>query len=169
MTNRCLESAGEAKLIVSVRRSSSARVSPVQTSGVTRAGLVMDGHCQDEFLHCTNPGSDQERIFVTFRWVEQHVASCSFLKIGVACCLPTCARGLSFTDTELVGKFFFGFLASPQCLVHLGGDSSASHPPCVYKTWVSKMCLLLGGQWGYYLRYPLGSLLGSTKYCQSNW
>ena len=40
--------------------------------------LVMDGQCQDEFRHCTDPGSDQERINITFRWVKQHVASCSF-------------------------------------------------------------------------------------------
>ena len=38
---------------------------------------------------------------------------------------------------------FLGFLASPWCLVHLGGASFASHPPCVYKDWISKMCLLL--------------------------
>ena len=30
-----------------------------------------------------------------------------------------------------------------QCLVHPGGASFASHPPCVYKVWVSKICLLL--------------------------
>ena len=29
--------------------------------------LVMDGQCQDEFLHCTDPGLEQERINVTFR------------------------------------------------------------------------------------------------------
>ena len=42
----------------------------------------------------------------------------------------------------LVG-FCFGLLASSWCLVHLGGASFASHPLCVYKAWVSKMCLLL--------------------------
>ena len=31
--------------------------------------LVMDGQCQDEFLHCTDPGLEQERIYVTFRWI----------------------------------------------------------------------------------------------------
>ena len=57
--------------------------------------LVMDGHCQDEFLHCTNPGSEQERIDITFRWIRQHVASCPLKKrTGVACCVPTCAQGL---------------------------------------------------------------------------
>ena len=36
--------------------------------------LVMDGQCQDEFLHCTDPGLEQERIIVTFRWIPQHAA-----------------------------------------------------------------------------------------------
>ena len=40
--------------------------------------LVMDGQCQGEFRHCTDPGSDQERINITFRWVKQYVASCFF-------------------------------------------------------------------------------------------
>ena len=57
--------------------------------------LVMDGQCQDEFLHRTSPGRDQERINITFRWVKQHVSSCPLFKAGVACCLPTCAKGSS--------------------------------------------------------------------------
>ena len=65
--------------------------------------LVMDGQCQGEFLHCTDPGLEQERINVTFRWIKQHVATCP-LRIGVACCLPTCAQGSSVSVTELVGK-----------------------------------------------------------------
>ena len=65
----------------------------------------------------------------------------------MACCLPTCARGFSFSGTEVVEKvFFFCFLASPWYLVHLGGASFASHHPRVYKVWVSKMCLLLDTQ-----------------------
>ena len=35
--------------------------------------LVMDGQCQDEFLHRTDPGREQDRINITFRWVKQHV------------------------------------------------------------------------------------------------
>ena len=74
--------------------------------------LVMDGQCQEEFRHCTDP--------VTFRWIKQHVVSCSFLRTGVACCLPTCARGFSFSGTEVVEKrscFFFclfGFSLVPR-------------------------------------------------------
>ena len=57
--------------------------------------LVMDGQCQDEFLHRADPGREQEQMNVTFRWVKQHVFSCPLLRTEVACCLPTCAQGLS--------------------------------------------------------------------------
>ena len=57
--------------------------------------LVMDGQCQDEFLHCTDPGREQERINLTFRWVKQHASSCPLFRAGVACCLPTCVQGCS--------------------------------------------------------------------------
>ena len=40
--------------------------------------LVIDGQCQDEFLHRTDPGRERERINITFRWVKQHVSSCHF-------------------------------------------------------------------------------------------
>ena len=58
--------------------------------------LVMDGQCQDEFLHCTGSGREQKRIHVTFRWIRQHTTSCP-LRPGVVCCLPTCAQGSSAT------------------------------------------------------------------------
>ena len=41
--------------------------------------LVMDGQCQDEVRHCTDPGSDQERIHITFRWVKQLLPPVPFL------------------------------------------------------------------------------------------
>ena len=69
--------------------------------------LVMDGQCQDEFLHCTDPGLEQERINVTFRWIRQHVVFCPFSRTGVACCLPTCAQDSSVAVTEFVGKSAF--------------------------------------------------------------
>ena len=53
--------------------------------------LVMDGQFQDEFLHCTDLGLEQERINVSFRWIKRHTASCA-LRTGVVCCLPTCAQ-----------------------------------------------------------------------------
>ena len=77
--------------------------------------LVMDGQCQDEFLHCTDPCLEQERINVTFRWIRQHTTSCP-LRAGVVCCLPTCAQGFLFLLWVLAP---FGF----------GGGSLG---PCVY-------------------------------------
>ena len=78
---------GEAKLIVSVSFGTQALFKWKGKSCPSNDGhscwlghgdiLVMDGQCQDEFHHCTDPGSDQERINITFRWVKQHVASCS--------------------------------------------------------------------------------------------
>ena len=69
--------------------------------------LVMDGQCQDKFLHCTSPGVEHERMNITFRWVKQHVSSC--------------AQGSSVLVTGIVGNgVFLGFLASPWCLVQMG-------------------------------------------------
>ena len=48
-----------------------------------------------------------------------------------------CAGVFLFLVRSWWGKeFFLGFLASPWCLVHLGGASFASHPPSVYKACV---------------------------------
>ena len=116
--------------------------------------LVMDGQCQDEFLHCTSSGRDLERINDTFRWIKQH-ALCPFLKAGVACCLPTCAQGSSVPNT---GNFcfglFLGFWISLQRLVHMG-SSSFSGLPFVCKTWVTLVCLLLDTPFG---RRSVGAL-----------
>ena len=114
---------GEAKLIVSVSFGTQALFKWKGTSCPSNDGhSVMDGQCQDEFRHCTDPGSDQERINITFRWVKQHVASCSFLRTGVTCCLPTCARVLSFSDTEIVeiGSFWaFWLLLGTLCILEV--------------------------------------------------
>ena len=105
---------GEAKLIVSVSFGTTALLKwkgkscPDSEAHLCCPGhgdiLVMDGQCQDKFLRCTDPGLEQERINVTFRWIKQHVASCSFLKAGVACCLPTYAQGSSVSVTGFVGN-----------------------------------------------------------------
>ena len=55
--------------------------------------FVMDGLCQDEFLHCTSPGLERVRMNITFRWIRQHTSFCPLFKAGVLCCLPTCAKG----------------------------------------------------------------------------
>ena len=101
---------GDAKLIVSVSLGGSAvfrwrrQSCPSDEGGSCRLDhgdiLVMDGQCQDEFLHRTDPGREQDRINITFRWVKQHVSSCPLLKAGVACCLPTCAQGSSVPVME---------------------------------------------------------------------
>ena len=83
--------------------------------------LVMDGQCQEKFLHCTDPGLEQERINVTFRWIKQHVASCPFLRTGMACCLPTCAQGSSVSAMEFVWKgAAWGLLVLPVVLLIFG-------------------------------------------------
>ena len=96
---------GDAKLIVSVSLGTFALFRWRRQSCLSDEGgscrldhgdiLVMDGQCQDEFLHRTDPGREQDRVNITFRWVKQHASSCPLLKAGVACCLPTCAKGSS--------------------------------------------------------------------------
>ena len=130
---------GDAKLIVSVSLGSFALVRwrrqscPGDEGHFCRLGhgdiLVMDGQCQDEFLHRTDPGREQDRINITFRWVKQHVSSCSLFKAGVACCLPTCAQGSSDLVMENVFLAFLGlfgfFLVS--CAY---GEYQSCWPPC---------------------------------------
>ena len=121
---------GDAKLIVSVSLGTFALFRWRRQSCLADEGgscrldhgdiLVMDGQCQDEFLHRTNPGREQDRINITFRWVKQHVSSCPLFKAGVACCLPTCAQGSSVPVMEnaLYGVFFwvFWFLLGVLCI-----------------------------------------------------
>ena len=139
---------GEAKLVVSVSFGDAAvfrwrrQSCPDDEGHLCCLGhgdiLVMDGQCQGEFLHCTDPGREQERINVTFRWVKQHASSCPLFRTGVACCLPTCAQGLSVPVTGDFGlgfSVFLGFLVSLWCFVHMETASVASLP-FVYKTWV---------------------------------
>ena len=97
---------GKAKLIVSVSFGSSAVFRWKGTSCPSNEGnWCWLGH-GDVFGHCTDPGSDQERINITFRWVKQHVVS-FFFKTGVACCLPTCARVFLFLIRGWWEKVFF--------------------------------------------------------------
>ena len=121
---------GDAKLIVSVSLGSFALFRWRRQSCSSDEGrscrldhgdiLVMDGQCQDEFLHRTSPGREQDRINITFRWVKQHVSSCPLFKAGVACCLPTCAQGSSVPvmGNASCGVFFefFWFLLGVLCI-----------------------------------------------------
>ena len=129
--------------------------------------LVIDGQCQDEFLHCTDPGLEQERINVTFRWIRQHVSPSLLFRTGVACCLPTCAQGSS---VPVMGNFGFGvFLAFwllfgvlciwrvlvclfPCCVQGFGLHWCAS-------CWTRP---LGGGRWEHYLCDLSERLLGSS-------
>ena len=109
---------GDAKLIVSVSLGTFAVFRRRRQSCPSDEGrscrldhgdiLVMNGQCQDEFLHRTDLGREQDRINITFRWVKQHVSSCPLLKAGVACCLPTCAQGSSGPVMENTVNVFFG-------------------------------------------------------------
>ena len=95
--------------------------------------------------------------FGSFRSVKQHVASCSFLRTGVACCLPMCARGVSFSCTELLGKG--SFLAFWLLLVHPGCTSFVGYP-LVCTRFGFQRCASCwtrpvgGGRWRHYLCYP---------------
>ena len=67
--------------------------------------LVMDGRCQDEYLHCTSPGLADRRVNITYRWIRNHTSSCPFgcWSVGVLTylcawftCLGTCLWGSSW-------------------------------------------------------------------------
>ena len=134
---------GEAKLIVSVSFGSSAVFKWRRQSCPDVEGhfcwlghgdiLVMDGQCQDEFLDLTDPGREQERINVTFRWIKQHVLSCPLFEARrfISSCYGDC------------GEWRFGVLFSLQCLVHIGDASFFGVLLFVYKAWVTSVCLLL--------------------------
>ena len=139
---------GDAKLIVSVSLVSSAvfrwrrQSCPDDEGHLCWLGhgdiLVKDGQYQDEYLHRTDPGREQERINLTFRWVKQHASSCPSFKAGVACCLPTCVQGCSFPVMVnfgvWVGIFWvLWFLLGVLCT---WGSFGFAELPVVYRTWV---------------------------------
>ena len=116
--------------------------------------LVIGGPCQDEFLHCTDPGLEQERINVTFRWIRQHTASCP-LRTGVVCCLPTCAQGSFAAVTRVVGYGAFGtFRVLLGVFVHMGVLALLVFPR-VYRTRVAEVCVSLDTPFG---RRSVGAL-----------
>ena len=156
---------GEAKLIVSVSLGSSALFRWLRQScwddeeNLCCLGhgdiLVMDVQCQDEFLHRTDPGREQERINITFRWVKQHVSSCHLFRTGVACCLPTCAQGLSVPVMGISGNGVVWAFWLLFCVLCAWGGASLASPPVVHKTWVTSVCLLLDTPFG---RRSVGAL-----------
>ena len=74
--------------------------------------LVMDGQCQDEFVHCTDLGLEQERINVTFRWIRRHTVFCA-LRTGwyVACRRVRKVHLLLLR--EVLGVVHFGHSGAP--------------------------------------------------------
>ena len=54
--------------------------------------LVMDGRCQDEYLHCMSPGLADRRVSGTYRWIRYHTLG-SPLAARVSGSLPTCVQG----------------------------------------------------------------------------
>ena len=185
MTNRCLESAVRPnslfQRVLAALQSSNGGVSPVRMMKATCAGLangdilVMDGQCQGEFFHSTDPGREQEWINVTFRWIKQHVSSCPLFKAGVACCLPTCAQGSSVHVMEDFGQIFlFGFLASPGALCILG-VLVLLVIPLVCTRLGSQRCASCwtrpvgGGRWEHYLCFFWGVCWATQKSaCQNS-
>ena len=153
---------GDAKLIVSVSLGDSAvfrwrrRSCPNDEGHLCCLGhgdiLVMDGQCQDKFLHRTDPwpgtGTDKH-------YVPVDLTTCSLLSFvqgrGGILFANVCAGFISSCYGECC---FWRFLVSSWCLVHMESASFASLP-VVYKAWVIKVCLLLDTPFG---RRSVGAL-----------
>ena len=115
--------------------------------------LVMDGQCQDEFLHCTSPGLEHERINVTYRWIRQHTLFCPLLKAGMVCCLPSCAKGSSVQVTGNLGYSCFWAFLFPLCVLCMLEDLGLFfffffHPCCVQNLGLVGVPLLGLVPWG---------------------
>ena len=149
---------GDAKLIVSVSLGSSAvfrwGVSPARIMKDTCAALAMVTFLS--WMAIVRMSSFIVRIPAgnkngsTLRSVGSNNVFLPVFcfKTGVACCLPTCARGSSVPVMEnAVYGVVWGFLVSSWCLVHMGSAGFASLP-VVHKTWFFSVCLLLDTPFG---------------------
>ena len=97
---------GESKLIVSVSIGFSAlfrwkpRPSPDCDADYTWLHhgdlLVMEGRCQDEYLHSTDPRLDEERVNITFLWLKNHVLLAHLCKGSTRPCM----RGTGWAGME---------------------------------------------------------------------
>ena len=94
--------------------------------------LVMDGQCQDKFLHCTDPGLEQERINVTFRCIKEHIASCA-LRTGVCVCVAS-------QRVRRVHLFLLRGMLRLLLFWHYG----CSLESCVYGRCGGILCVILG-------------------------
>ena len=94
--------------------------------------LVMDGQCQDEFLHCTDSGLEQERIDTTFRWIRQHVAACP-LRTGAVLFCQRLRRVHPLLLRRLWGLALFGFSGCSQESCSCGRYWLCLFTPHVYR------------------------------------
>ena len=130
---------GDAKLIVSVSLGGSAvfrwkrRSCPNDDGHLCCLGhgdiLVMDGRCQDKFLHRTDPCREQERIkhYVPLDQTACFLLSCVQGRSSVLFA-NLCAGFTSSCHGECCFWRFFGFLVSSWCLVRMENTSKASLP-----------------------------------------
>ena len=65
--------------------------------------LVMDGLAQSEYEHCTASGLQGPRVYLTYRSVAQHTASCPLSRRSGLCATNVCAR-FSRAKFPLVGR-----------------------------------------------------------------
>ena len=108
---------GDPKLIVSVSPGSSAlhKWKPRSCSNGFENScwlhrgdlLVMDGCCQDEYLHCTDPRLEGEQVNVTIRWIRNHSPGVPWVPGWCVAC-PHALRAHLFSPTRvLLGRGFF--------------------------------------------------------------
>ena len=110
----------------------------------------------------------------TFRWIKQHVASCSFLRTGWHVVCQRGARFFSVPGTELVEESCFlscwGFSLVP--CASWGAGFASFHPCCVHglgSIGVPPSGHALRSEVGGCIIFVTpGDLLGSTKHCLSN-
>ena len=125
---------GESKLIVSMSFGVSAlfkwKPGPSLDSDASASWLhhgdllVMDGCCQDEYLHCTDPLQGGERVNITFRWIRNHVPRCPLAAGSCAAC-PHAQRVHSCIPTR---RCFYRVLCQLFCWSCWVGGFSFSLP-----------------------------------------
>ena len=120
--------------------------------------LVMDGHCQDEFFHCTDPGLEQEQINVTFRWIVLCVQEWCVAYRRVCRVHLLLLRGV-------LGWYILGTLGAPWSLVHIGVLALLVFPLMSAGLGLRRCAYRWTRGWRvHYLRHP-GSCLVCTKLC----
>ena len=91
--------------------------------------LVMDGPCQNEILHCTDPGLEQARINVTFCW------TCA-LRTGGMLPATVCAGFIRFCFGFVGEWWFLGLLCTPWSLpACVQGSGYAGVPSAGHAHW----------------------------------